>query len=140
MNCSQLYVGAARRLREGDSEFIGVKRLGGPDEDYKPVASVLKLPHLYYLRSHAGCGCGWEYLKVDTEWDQRNLASLKALETYLREEVKSGPVLLLSSCVDSLGEAPPARDLRRIDELFAEFDGWRVPFGTNHARVAEVSA
>jgi len=140
MNCSQLYVGATRRLTEVDSEFIGVKRLAGPDEDYKSVASVLKAPHLYYLSSHAGCGCGWEYLKVDTEWDQRNLASRTALEGYLREELKNGPVLLLSSCVDSLGEAPPARERRSIDQLFAEFDGWRVPFGTKYVRVAELTA
>ena len=140
MNCSQLYAGASRRLTEVQSEFLGVSRLGGPDEDYDAVAAALKMPHVYYLASHAGCGCGWEYLHVDSEWDLKNLASRNALEGYLRHELARGPLFLLSTCVDSLGKEPVAVEQRSLGQLFAEFDGWRVPYSTPYIRVAELTA
>ena len=140
MNCSQLYAGASRRLRELESEFLGVSRLGGPDEDHDAVSAVLKVPHVYYLASHAGCGCGWEYLRVDSEWDLKNLASRNALEGYLRDELAGGPILLLSTCVDSLGKQPATFERRKIDQLVSEFDGWRVPYSTPYVRVAELTA
>jgi hypothetical protein len=138
MNCSQLYVGATRPLHELSSEFIVVEPLGLKDEGRDAVAGVLEVPNVYYLASHAGCGCGWEYLGVDTDWDKRNLASRNALEAYLRSEVVSGPVLLMSVNVDALGSTALAWDRKTMSELMSDFDGWRVPYGTNAVRVASL--
>jgi hypothetical protein len=138
MNCSQLYVGATRPLSELSSEFIVVEPLGQKDEDHDAVAGVLEVPSIYYLGSHAGCGCGWEYLGVDSEWDKRNLASRNALEAYLRSEVVAGPVLLMSVNVDAIGSSAPAWDRKTIVELMSVFDRWRVPYGMKAVRVASL--
>jgi hypothetical protein len=138
MNCSQLYVGASRALSEVKSEFISAERLVHTDEDFSAVSAALEVPHLYYLASHAGCGCGWEYLGVDTEWDLKNLKSREALHAYLSQELKSGSLLLMSVNVDGLGLKPNTMERKTLAELMEEFDGWRVPYGMKAVRVASV--
>jgi hypothetical protein len=140
MSCSQLYLGANRPLEEVATPEFSVERevMGGPD--YSSLKSVLGVPNIYYLAPHAGCGCGWEYLDVGTAWDNRNLDSVERLKAYLRQAVTGGELLVLSTCIDTLGRKPDSRQRFVIDQFLVDLLRWRVRFGTARAVLAEVVA
>ena len=139
MNCSQLYAGTDFELPEVQSEAFSVERVAATDEGHSNLLRICGTSHVYYLAPHTGCGCGWEYLGNDTEWDLRNLDSAQRLATYLREQTSRGDILVLSSCSETLSRTPDERARLSVDAFLPQFQAWRVRYSTAYAKLVELT-
>lgn len=136
MNCSQLYIGLDIQLQESESELFSImKRPSGSDE-CKRIHKVLGTKHIYYLAPHTGCGCGWEFLDVDSPSDEMSQKSCELLERFLADlESKHISAKLYSVCIDSIGLAPEREDSVTADDFMLNINEYRAPYSSNVAKV-----
>jgi hypothetical protein len=128
--CTQIYLGADRPLpvtQAGPSCWEAAA--GGPafylvatGEDPGRSAAErrarrqLRHPHVYYVGSHLGCGCGFGYIPPDGDEDDDTIAWHQAcreathyLAGYLAETTHDGPVELLVTWRDREDQVPTSR-------------------------------
>jgi len=139
VNCSLLYAATIRALPELQSELFSVERVPANDERHSELLEICGAPNIYHLASHTGCGCGWGYRGNDTEWDLLNLGSVDRLAGYLREQILSGPIALLSSRGDVVDREPAERAQLSLDVFLSKFQTWRVRSSASYATLVELT-
>ena len=117
--CLMVYIGSDKPLplidwNENERAF-NVTEL---NKFEKSVESQFNVPHVYYVGSHLGCGCGFlkEY-KVEEELAQTNNNYLQ-LNAYLQKARETGAQVQLYSCWDGDQSAKPEfRDQIELNHL-----------------------
>lgn len=111
--CLAVYLATARPLPDSDRAPLNVE--AAAPETAERLRRHLALPHLYYVASHEGCGCGFvaERDGTDEELGERQ-ASLGALRDLLAEAARAGGAELLA-CADGSEATPPRRSLTLDD-------------------------
>jgi hypothetical protein len=131
-------LGANRELKCPTGREFSVQLVKPDDPELPLLSPILPYSHVYYLAPHAGCGCGWDYLGIGSEWDNLHLKSLRLLEAYLRETIHGGELAILSTCTETLGRRADTVQRVSIDEFLAHLRTWKVAFGSDRAAIAEL--
>jgi hypothetical protein len=136
MNCSQLYIGIDSKIPEPDSEIFSVILKPTDTDEGKKLRKLLGTKHVYYLSPHSGCGCGWEFMDVDTPYDDQSKASCERLATFLGDlEAKSVSAKLYSVCIEAIGFAPEHEQKISAAEFMAHINEYRAPYSSTVAKV-----
>jgi len=113
--CMVVYVAADAPLPliswDPQAPAFHVKALDARDD---PVRARFSKPHVYYVGSHEGCGCGFGYGQWDGEKpdDQRAAqASVARLADYVAAATRAAGALELYACWDGDQAAEPAHRL-----------------------------
>ncbi len=99
--CMMLYMAADQPVPEipwNESEPAFHVRVESPGS---PVRNQFALPHLFYVGSHEGCGCGFQLGEYPGYEDDEALAkgkSLRDLAGYLEFQLAEGRKLTLYAC------------------------------------------
>ena len=111
--CMVLYVAADKQLPlipwEKESPAFNVRPL---DKRGDPVRRQFSKPHVYYVGSHQGCGCGfsrdgWE--ESDSAEARAVRESLAGLAEYLREAIQVAGSVEVYACWDGDEASEPQR-------------------------------
>jgi len=97
------------------------------DDGAARVRGQMTLPHVYYVGSHEGCGCGFDQENGNPGHPEElaaTRASLDALARYLRAAVLSHDRLELYTCWDGDEELPVEHRLRVQVGSFAPDMTW----------------
>ena len=141
MNCSQLYVGVDKQLDEVRTHDFSSNLVPSASPEATAVRSVLGSRYVYYLEPHTGCGCGWDFLDIDTPGDDQSKASCDALGRFLGMlERNCRGSKLYSVCIESLGVSPRSEVSIAAEEFMRDLRGYRVSFGSKGARVYVLGA
>ena len=136
MNCSQLYFGADKKLDEFRSSLFSVTLVPSGSTEAKNVRAALGSKYIYYLAPHTGCGCGWDFLDINTPEDDLSRQSCEALSRFLKSierGQKNGKIY--SVCVDSIGASPRSETRVSADEFMRDIDRLRISYSSAGARV-----
>jgi hypothetical protein len=103
-----------------ESPGLGVTPL--PERD-APVRGQFARAHVYSVRAHSGCGCGFS---PEQEWNETaRRDSVTALVAYLTDVGRTGPVDLFVCWSDAADlEAEPKRRLRLAPAELGERSDW----------------
>ena len=136
MNCSQLYLGVNKRLDDFRSDIFSVTLVPSASPEAKSVLAVLHSKYVYYLAPHTGCGCGWDFLDIDTPEDDLSRQSCEALSRFLSSiERTQKSSKIYSVCIDSLGSLPRAETNISADEFMANIGQLRISYSSKGAKV-----
>jgi hypothetical protein len=141
LNCSQLFIGVENQLTEACSEIFSVRLLPSASPEAKKVRAVLGSKFVYYLSPHTGCGCGWDYLEVDTPSDELSKQSCEALGLFLSsiERLQRGSKLY-SVCIDSLGASPISETQISAAAFMGNIRQLRIEYASSGAKVFVLGA
>jgi hypothetical protein len=86
-------------------------------ESHQPVRRRFSKPHVYYVGSHEGCGCGFQYGEYEgEEEDAPKLAasqdSRRRLAEFLSAALQHQPTVELFACWDGDQGSPPEHRVR----------------------------
>ena len=129
--CMVLYAAADSPLPEIAEEMpplpLSVRPVTGSEE---LVRAHFTKPYAYFLGSHTGCSCGFQYGE-GVEEDAEGRESVRALGAFLEKAVESGGPLELFACWDGDEAQPPsksevvsARDFTGDAYEFDLAEGW----------------
>jgi hypothetical protein len=104
---------------EQSTPAFNVADLRAPDES---VRKQFSKPHVYYVGSHEGCGCGFQHGQYPGFEEPDNIAaavrSRRELTDYIRRALATQDSVELFSCWDGdQSAAPEFRDRLSIDQL-----------------------
>ena len=106
--CMAVYLATALPLPEAERAPLRVEP--ATEETAKRLARHLSLPHVYFVASHEGCGCGFVLDHGDgTDEDcSERQASALALSELVAEVARRGRAEILV-CIDGREEEAPER-------------------------------
>ncbi|KFN48718.1 hypothetical protein [Arenimonas composti] len=108
---------AVPRERHGDPALpsVHLRRVGDDD----PIRRQVLLPHVYYVASHQGCGCG--FLKEPGDDIASKQANRVQLAQLIRDMQDAGARLEVFACWEGeQGEPAEVTETRTADEIAAE--------------------
>ena len=123
--CMTLFAAADAPLPERPEAMppnpLSVRRINADEE---PVRAQFTKPHVYFVGSHTGCSCGFQY-GPNVDQDREGRESVAQLGAYLVEIVRTiGPVELYAcwngdatNAEDVRESITPARFSRHLDEF-----------------------
>ena len=135
--CMMIYISADQPLDlvpwNETSPAFHVTKLDNSEES---VRGQFRHPYVYYVGSHEGCGCGFQYGEYpEYEDEERHLkrASLDAFASYLAQQLEQVKVIDLFACWDGNQSKPPdvnrrltTETLRSEDFFFREKESSRI--------------
>jgi hypothetical protein len=136
VNCSQLYFGANKKIDEFRSDLFSVTLVPSGSTEAKNVRAALGSKYIYYLAPHTGCGCGWDFLDIDTPDDDLSRQSCEALSRFLKsiERGQKGGKIY-SVCIDSIGVSARSETRLSAEEFMKGIDQLRVSYSSAGAKV-----
>jgi hypothetical protein len=135
MNCSQIYIGLEFALDEIESENFSVELISDGDVEFHSLKTILKQNYIYYLAPHTGCGCGWEVLNTETEYDRRSKQSLKALEIFIKATCLNQTAYILTCNQSAVGTIPEMQLETNTEIFITNLERLRPKFGGTQARL-----
>ena len=136
MNCSQLYLGIDRQVPECNGDLFSIELSPSASPEAISIRKVLGSKYIYYLAPHTGCGCGWDFLDVDTTSDEKSKASCELLGKFLGPIQSLGQSCkLYSVCTESIGVSPESVTRLSASEFMDKISEYRVMYSSNVARV-----
>jgi hypothetical protein len=124
--CLAVFISSDHQLPErpwaDQSPGLGVSPLSERDES---VRRQFERSHVYFVRAHSGCACGFS---PEQEWNETaRRESVAALSMYLQDALRSGPVDLFVCWHDAADfEAPPKQRFRLAPAELADRSDWTV--------------
>ena len=100
------------------------------DEDRKVVVQFSK-PHVYYLGSHEGCGCGFPMEDEEKEEEERGKSqeTLSRLVKYLEGALSHQDTVELYICWEGeQGDTPEFRDVVNLEDMKGPFGFKTIQF------------
>jgi hypothetical protein len=140
MNCSQIYIGLEFALEESESEVFSVELISDADAEFQLLKAILKKNYIYYLAPHTGCGCGWEVLNTDTEYDERSKQSLKTLELFISSVCMNQAIYVLTCNQSAVGSIPEIQLETNAEGFIANLESLRPKFGETQAMLYKLKA
>lgn len=135
MNCSQIYIGVDIQLSESKSKVFSVELISDSDVEYAQLKSILKRDFIYYLAPHTGCGCGWDVLHTETEYDELSKQSLESLKVFLKTVSLNQTVYLLASNQFAVGDIPGLETEVNTEKFIASLGALRPKYGDSLAKL-----
>lgn len=146
--CISVYLGSAAPLPAAESFGIDAAQLRIVEAINSPpgVAAFLESRRIYYVCSHEGCGCSFNYLSVDSIRESisaedsdlleyeitergRNRESLLALQTYLCQVLSSHDRVSMLVTWAGQESRPPMR-LDHVSPAYFDGDSFSLPLYT----------
>lgn len=146
--CVSVYLGSVESLPAADSFGIDAAQLHIVEAINSPngVAAFLEAKRIYYVCSHEGCGCSFNYLSVDSIRESisaedsdlleyeitergRNRDSLLALKTYLSQTLSSHDRIIMLVTWAGKETRPPLKN-EYVSPAYFDGDSFSLPLYT----------
>ncbi|GAA0427537.1 hypothetical protein GCM10009133_40010 [Cocleimonas flava] len=140
MNCSQIYIGLEFAVKETESEIFSIELISDSDAEFQLLNKIFKQPYIYYLAPHSGCGCGWEVMNTDTEYDELSKQSLNELGLFVGSVCLNQTIHVLTCNQSAVGFAPELQIETNAKDFIVNLENLRPKFGENQAMLYKVKA
>jgi hypothetical protein len=139
MNCSQLYLGTNELVEESSSTLFSIRLCPSGGNDSQAIREVLGTKYVYYLAPHTDCGCGWDFLDVDTPTDDDAKRSCELLRSFIQSLVSAGKTCkIYSACIDSIGVAPEVSVNITANAFIDQISDLRIGYSSDGSRVFSI--